>query len=310
MKSTEYKLKTHDNLEIQVYEWTPDDQSKIKGIVQIAHGMAEHAKRYNDFANFLTDNGFVVFANDHRGHGKTAGDLKSVGFIGNKNGWDKIIADMKTLSNHAREKHVLKPYFIFGHSMGSFLSRKFVMDPGVKIEGAIFSGTTGNPGILGQIGILLTNVMLIFYPKNSDGKLMDKMSFGAYNHAFKPNRTKFDWLSRDNEQVDRYVQDPYCGTVFSIGFFNEMLKGILYISKQKNIVKTPEDLSILLISGDKDQVGKNGKGVIEVYNKYKKAGIKDISMKLFSDARHEILNETNKTEVYEFILDWLKRFVK
>jgi len=307
MKSNEYKLKTHDDKEMQVYEWIPDDETNIKGIIQIMHGMAEHAGRYSDFALFLTNNNFAVFANDHRGHGKTAGDIKNLGFIGDKNGWENMIADLLLLYNHAKEKYQSKPQFILGHSMGSFLARKFVMQPHIKINGAIFSATGGNPGLLGHFGILLTKIMMVFYPKNSPGKLMDKMSFGSFNKAFKPNRTKFDWLSKDNEQVDKYVQDPYCGTIFSIGFFNEMIKGLLYVSQQKNIEKTPEDLSILLLSGEKDPVGNNGKGVNEVYSKYKKAGIKDITMKLFTDGRHEMLNETNKTEVYEFILNWLKK---
>jgi alpha-beta hydrolase superfamily lysophospholipase len=309
MKSSEYKLKTFDDTEIQVYEWLPDNDAKIRGIVQISHGMAEHAMRYADFADFLTNNGFVVFANDHRGHGKTAGNLHNVGFIGNKNGWDNIIADLKFLCEYAKEKHPSKPFFLLGHSMGSFLARKFVLDKNIKLDGAIFSATGGNPGLLGNIGILLTKFIMLFYPKNTPSKLLDKMSFGAFNNAFKPNRTKFDWLSKDNEQVDKYIQDPYCGGIFSIGFFYEMINGVLYVSNQKNIEKTPEDLSILLISGAKDPVGNNGKGVNEVYSKYKKAGIKDISMKLYSDGRHEMLNEINKNEVYEFILNWLKRYI-
>jgi len=308
MKSTEYKLKVLDGSEIQVYEWIPETDIKMKGIVQIAHGMAEHGKRYNDFAYFLTQNGFAVFANDHRGHGKTAGSINKLGYIGETNGWSNMISDMKVLGQHAREKYPNQAYFIFGHSMGSFLSRKFVLEPGFKISGAIFSGTGGDPGLLGSVGIFLTQVMMLFYPKNSAGKIMDKLSFGAFNQPFKPNRTAFDWLSKDKAQVDTYVQDPYCGTIFSIGFFNEMLNGLLYVSKQKNIDKTPEDLSILLFSGDKDPVGKNGKGVIEVYNKYQKAGIKDITIKLFTDGRHEMLNETNKEEVYNFVLNWLLKY--
>lgn len=307
MKSSEYKLRTHDNTEIQVYEWAPDDDKSIKGIVQIAHGLAEHAFRYSDFANFLTENGFAVFADDHRGHGKTAGDLKNVGFLGTKNGWDNIVADLKFLSNYAKEKYPNKSFFILGHSFGSFLSRNYVMDVSLKLNGAIFSGTACSPGLLGYFGIMITNLLMLFYPKNSPSNLMDKLSFGAYNAPFKPNRTKFDWLSRDKEQVDKYVQDPYCGSIFSISAFNELLKGLLFVNRKKNINKTPEDLSILLFSGDKDPVGNFGKGVNEVYANYKKAGIKDITMKLFSDGRHEMLNETNKMEVYEFVLNWLKR---
>ncbi len=308
MKSTEYKLKTNENSEIQVYEWIPEDDSKIKGIVQIAHGMAEHGKRYEDFAGFLTQNGFAVFANDHRGHGKTAGNIDKLGYIGEKGGWENMIADMKVLSKHVREKYPNSSFFIFGHSMGSFLSRKYVLDPGLKLSGAILSGTGGDPGLLGSFGIFLTKAMMLFYPKSSPGKVMDKLSFGAFNKPFAPNRTAFDWLSRDNAQVDKYLQDPYCGTIFSIGFFNEMLNGLLFVSNQKNINQTPEDLSILMFSGDKDPVGNSGKGVTEVYNKFKNAGIKDITLNLFKDGRHEMLNEINKEEVYNFVLGWLLKY--
>jgi alpha-beta hydrolase superfamily lysophospholipase len=136
---------------------------------------------------------------------------------------------------------------------------------------------------------------------------MDKLSFGAFNNAFKPNRTKFDWLSRDNEQVDKYVNDPFCGSIFSVKFFNDMLKGLLFINKQSNIDKVAEDLSILLFSGDKDPVGNNGKGVTEVYNKFKIAGVINLTINLFTDGRHEMLNEVNRHDVYQFILEWLNK---
>lgn len=305
MKSNEYKLSTTEDFEIQVYEWLPDDTSSIKGLVQIAHGLAEHGKRYADFANFLTRNNYAVYANDHRGHGKTAGKIESLGFFAHENGWDKVIDDMKVLSRHIVEKHPEKPFFVLGHSMGSFLTRKYILEPPFKLNGAILSGTGGNPGFLGSVGIFLTRVIMLFYPKNSQSKLMDKLSFGAFNNNFKPNRTEFDWLSRDNEQVDKYIEDPYCGNISSLKLFNDMLNGLLYVSKQSNIDKTAEDLPVYIFSGAKDPVGNNGKGVTEVYDKYKKAGIKNIKLKLYSEGRHEMLNEINRDEVYKNILDWL-----
>lgn len=305
MKSTEYKLKSSDGTEIQIYEWLPDNSENLKGIVQIAHGMAEHAGRYSDFANFLCSNNFAVYANDHRGHGKTAGNLENVGFLAPKNGWDKIVNDFRLLSVHIKEKYAETPLFAFGHSMGSFIVRKYLLDPGIKLQGVILSGTGGNPGILGKVGVFITHLMMLFNPAKSPSPFMDKLSFGAFNKPFKPNRTKFDWLSRDTEQVDKYVADPFCGSIFSIGFFNDMLNGLLYVSSRKNIDKTPEDLPVLIFSGDKDPVGNNGKGVTEVYNKFKKAGVKNLSLKLFSEGRHEMLNETNRADVYQFILNWL-----
>ncbi len=307
MKASEFKLKMHDGVEIQVYEWIPDKENTIKGIVQIVHGLAEHAKRYSDFARFLTENGYAVFANDHRGHGKTAGDLKNIGYFGPKNGWTNLVSDIKVLSVHARGKYPNKGFFIMGHSFGSFLSRNVVLDPAYRISGAIFSGTAGHPGILGYVGIMLTKLLMYIYPKNSPSVLLNTLSFGAYNKPFKPNRTSYDWLSRDSEEVDKYVQDQYCGNIFSISAFNEIAKGLLFINQQTNINKTPEELSVLFLSGAKDPVGNFGKGVNEVYEKFIKAGIKNISLKIFPDGRHEMLNEINKSEVYQFILNWLNK---
>jgi len=307
MTTSEYKIKSIDGQEIQVYEWLPDNPDKLKGIVQIAHGMAEHGARYADLAGFLVMHHYAVFAMDHRGHGKTAGKLENVGFIAKKDGWKKLVVDFRNLSLYIKEKYPDKPLYLFGHSMGSFVVRNMIIEPGLKIHGSILSGTGGDPGLLGQIGVSLTHTLLWFFPANSASPFMDKLSFGAFNKAFKPNRTKFDWLSRDNDQVDKYVSDPFCGTIFSLKFFNDLLKGLLYISKQASINKVSEDLPILLFSGDKDPVGNNGGGVVEVYNKYKKAGIKNLTMKLFPEGRHEMLNEINRHEVYQFVLDWLEK---
>ncbi|MCD6347879.1 MAG: alpha/beta hydrolase [Bacteroidales bacterium] len=307
MKSKEFKLTTSDGVVIHVYEWLPDDISQIKGSVQIAHGMAEHAARYKDFASFLTANNYAVYANDHRGHGKTAGDLSNVGFLAPKDGWNKLVSDFRMVSQHVMGKYKDKPLYVFGHSMGSFIVRQYILDPEVNIQGVIISGTGDDPGLLGKIGILLTRIMRLFYPADSPSPFMDNLSFGAFNKPFKPNRTKFDWLSRDNNQVDKYVTDPYCGGVFSIGFFSDMLNGLLFVSKQQNINATPKDLPVLIFSGANDPVGDHGKGVTAVYKKFEKAGVKNLTFKLFDDGRHEMLNEINNQEVYQFILDWLNK---
>ena len=306
MKSDEFKLKAADGAEIHVYEWLPDDSGEIIGLVQLAHGMAEHAGRFKDFARFLTLNNYAVYANDHRGHGKTAGSLDKVGFLAPENGWDKVVSDFKLLSLYIKEKNKDKELYIFGHSGGSFIVRKLILDPGTKLQGVIISGTGGDPGMLGVMGVLITRVMMIFYPANSPSPLMDTLTFGSFNKQFKPNRTKFDWLSHDNEQVDKYVADPYCGGVFSIGYFNDLARAVLFVNKQKNINKTPKDLPVLIFSGENDPVGNNGKGVKEVYHKFRRAGVRNIVLKLFDNGRHEMLNEINKNEVYQFILDWIK----
>ncbi len=307
MKSNEYKLKVTEDHEIQVYEWLPDNAENIKGILQISHGMAEHAKRYKYFAAFLTKNNYAVYVNDHRGHGKTAGKIDKLGFFSEENGWRKVVDDLKALSLHVKEKHPNKAYFVFGHSMGSFLMRDYISNPPFKLSGAVISATAGDPGFLGKIGVLITRILLLFVSSKKKSKLMDSLSFGAYNNKFKPNRTKFDWLSRDNEQVDKYVEDPYCGFICSTLFFKDLLTGLLSVNKQSFIDLVAEDLPILFFAGDNDPVGNFGKGVIEVRDKFINAGVKDIDFKLFEGGRHEMLNEINKDEVYRFVLNWLNK---
>jgi alpha-beta hydrolase superfamily lysophospholipase len=305
--NTEYKIKTSDNKEIHVYEWIPENEENIKAVVQIAHGMAEHAARYEDFALFLNKNGYAVFANDHKGHGKTAGTLENLGYFADKDGFWQVVQDMRTVTDKINERFPGKPIFLFGHSMGSFLSRYYSIEDSSKLSGLILSGTAGHPGLLGKIGQLLTSVIIAFSGKKSQSPLMTKLSFGAYNSQFKPNRTDYDWLSRDNEQVDKYVNDLFCGTIFTVGFYNDLLGGLLYVNDEKEISKTDKNLPIYLISGEKDPVSENGKGVTELHGKYKKMGLQDVEMKLYTDARHEILNETNKEEVYNDILNWLDK---
>lgn len=305
MKSDQYKIPASGKTPLHVYEWLPKDGQNFRGIVQIVHGMAEHAGRYHDFATFLATNGFVVLASDHKGHGKTAGTTDKLGIIPEGSTWEDVYHDLRSVSMYAQEKFPEVPYFILGHSMGSFLTRKMITEKDFKPAGAILSGTAGNPGLLGFTGILITRFMLLYNSGNSRAKLMYKLSFGAYNKVFKPNRTLYDWLTSDNAQVDKYLSDPFCGAVFSIGFFNWLLKNLMFINLRVTFETTPKDLPMLLFSGNSDPVGNFGKGVTEVYNKYKKAGLKKIICRMYEGGRHEMLNEVNKMEVYELVLNWL-----
>ena len=307
MNKSEYKLKANDGTQIYVYEWLPDEPNNVKAAVQIAHGMAEHAARYEDFALFLQKQGFAVYANDHRGHGKTAGSIENLGYFADKNGFDTVVNDMRLLTKKIHAEFPEKPIFLLGHSMGSFLSRYYAIEDSSQINGLILSGTAGDPGMLGKVGKMLSNIIAAFNGKKSPTPLMTKLSFGEYNKQFKPKRTEFDWLSRDKEQVDKYVNDPYCGTVFTAGFYQDLLGGLLYVNKITAINKMRKDLPVFLISGEKDPVSENGKGVKEVFEKMKNTGLADVEIKLYKDARHEILNETNKEEVYQDILNWLQK---
>lgn len=305
MNTLNFKFKSKDGTDIYVNKWSLREDVKPKGVVQIAHGMAEHIDRYLSFAKALVDEGYVVYGNDHRGHGKTAASPDNIGYFADENGWDLVVDDMHELTNIIKKENSDVPIFIFGHSMGSFLSRTYICNYGKDIKGVILSGTGGDPGLIGNIGIFLARREMRKHGKKIRSKRMDKLSFGSFNKAFKPNRTDFDWLSRDINEVDKFVEDPLCGEVFTAGFFYDMLLGLRNLMKKDNLTKIPKELPIYLISGEKDPVGKNTRGVLQVFNTYKNIGIKDIKYTFYKDARHEILNEINKEEVYDDILHWL-----
>ena len=309
MKSDTFSFKAADGAQIFTYRWMPDNASDIKGAIQIAHGMAEHAARYERFADALTKAGYAVYANDHRGHGKTAGSLEKVGYFADEMGWEKVVVDMHTLTGIIKKECPNKPFFLFGHSMGSFLSRYYAMHYAGELKGLVLSGTAGDPGALGMIGILVATIASKINGKKAKSNLLNKLSFGAFNDAFKPNRTDYDWLSRDNAEVDKYVNDPWCGAVFSAGFFCDLLGGISYINKNENIAKIPKNLPIYIFSGAKDPVGANTKGVTQVYDTLKNAGIGDLTLKFYEDARHETLNEINRNEVFSDVIAWINKHV-
>ncbi len=303
MAKSEHSFQSHDDTKIVYFKHIPEQDAKA--IVIITHGMAEQAQRYDEFASFLNKSGYVVFAHDQRGHGKTAGSVDKLGFFAETDGWQKVTDDLAKLVDTAKTEYRNLPVFLFGHSMGTFVTRTYITQYSDSISGAILSGTTGSAGLLGKVGIALTGLIMLFKKKDSLSPLMNKLSFGDFNKAFKPNRTEFDWLSRDDEQVDKYINDPYCGTVFSVGFYNDMMKGLELVNKSETANKVRKDLPIYLFAGDKDPVSKNGKQVNDVFEMYKNTGILDISIKLYENARHETLNETNKEDVYSDVLAWL-----
>lgn len=309
MKNDTFTFEATDGVWIFTYKWMPDDASAVKGAVQIAHGMAEHAARYEGFAAALTKAGYIVYANDHRGHGKTAGSPENVGYFADENGWEKVVNDMYTLTGIIKKENANKPFFLFGHSMGSFLSRHYSMLYANELSGLVLSGTGGDPGAIGKVGLLIAKMDANLHGKRAKSEIMNKLSFGAFNNAFKPNRTDYDWLSRDNAEVDKYINDPWCGAVFTAGFFCDMLGGLAHINKKENIMKIPKNLPIYLFSGAKDPVGANTKGVTRVYNSLKSIGINDVTLKFYKDGRHESLNEINRGEVFNDVIAWMDKHI-
>lgn len=288
-------FKDADGVEITYRRWLPDGDPKA--IVQIAHGASEHSERYDRFARFLTDRGYAVYADDHRGHGLTA-KVTGVGRSGPR-GWDGMVDDLKEMGDLARADIGEVPLVLFGHSMGSFLGQLFAQRYGDSIDGLVLSGSSG-----GLAAVADTVAMLETMPPDEPAPI-----FGPLNASFEPARTPFDWLSRDEAEVDRYVADPMCGddAPLTMGFVVDMMKGGMEAWTPDNERRVPKDLPVLFITGEADPVSEGGKTVRELEARYKANGSKDVTGLYYPDARHELLNETNRDDVQRDVGEWLDR---
>jgi alpha-beta hydrolase superfamily lysophospholipase len=302
MQSTTTTVTASDGIALHTHRWLSDGPPK--GVVQLAHGMAEHSERYARLAEALTAAGYAVYAHDHRGHGSTASEADH-GYFADRDGWDTVVEDLRAVTRFAQEEHPGLPVFLLGHSMGSFLARAYVIEDSRDLAGLVLSGTAGDPGALGKAGLGLARAEARLRGGRHVSTVLDKLTFGQYNTAFKPNRTDFDWLSRDDAEVDAYVADPLCGRTFTSGFFADLLGGLSGINDRRRVARVRRDLPILLVSGDKDPVGDNGKGARAVREQYASVGVVDVTCTLYPGARHEIFNETNRDEVTSDVVAWL-----
>ncbi len=296
-------LSADQKTQIHVIEWIPDGE--VKAVLQISHGMVEYVARYNDFAGFLADQGFYVTGNDHLGHGASVVKDDDHGFFGDPNGNGWVIRDIHKLREMTTEKYPDCPYFMLGHSMGSFLLRQYLTKYGEGLTGAIIMGTGQQPAGVLRIGKMLCKSIAAFKGWRYRSSFINNMAFGSYNKAFEPARTHVDWLTKDEKIVDAYLADPWCTFMFTVNAYYQMFNGIERAQDPANIAKIPKDLPVLFVSGQDDPVGAQGKGVEEVYASYQKAGIKNLSKKLYQGDRHEILNELDRAEVYQDLLDWM-----
>jgi alpha-beta hydrolase superfamily lysophospholipase len=302
MAADPFYLKCSDGHQVPVYAWLASNEPKA--ILLIAHGMAEYAQRYATIAGKFVQEGYSVYAFDERAHGKAVGDLKEQG-LSEPNWFYQQIADIQVIIVQLREQYPNKKIFLLGHSMGSFLCQRYFQLHGNEIDGLILSATNGKQDPLMGAGIALAWLQMKLFGKRYRSTLIDELSFGKFNSAFKPNRTTNDWLSRDNEAVDKYVADAQCGFVCSASFFYYFFKGIRDAFNKKNISAIPSNIPVYAFAGDKDPVGLQGKGFLKLIDHWKAAGVKDISFHLYKDGRHEMMNEINKAEVIHNIVMWL-----
>lgn len=285
-----------------------DEVENPKAIVQIFHGMAEHSERYDDFAKYLNSKGFIVYADDHRGHGLSVKEGSVQGYIG-EDGFNRIVEDEKEISNLIRKSYKELPLYIFAHSFGSFIGQEYITKYSKEIDGIILSGSSKQDGIDLKMGKVLVSIQKLLFNETAKAKLIDKLSFGAYNSKVQNRKTNCDWLSRDEKEVNKYLEDEKCGFISPINFYNHMFNGLSKLYKLEKLNKIDKNLPILVISGDEDPVGKYGKGVRRLHQQYVDLGLKNSAIKLYEGGRHELLNETNKHEVYNFIYNWLREIL-
>lgn len=276
-----------------------------RAIVQIIHGIAEYIGRYDEFMSFLADNGIIAVGTDHLGHGKSIESEEQTGFFAYDNGWDYVVRDEEVLRLAMHENYPELPIIVFGHSMGSFLTRTLLIRYPDAFNAAIISGTGNQGAALVNGGLFMGNLVTGLRGAHHYSKFLNNLAFGSYNKIYDNPKTEYDWLSRDEANVQKYIDDPLCGFIPSCSLFRDMMTGVKFITNKKNLTAMNKDMPVYFMSGDMDPVGECGKGVQKAYNNFLEAGMKDVSIKLYPGGRHEMLNEINKDEVYADILAWL-----
>ena len=310
MKKDEFYFPSKDgNTEIHTIEWKPEGE--VRAVLQLCHGMVEYVDRYDEFARFLCEKGFYVVGNDHLGHGKSVQSKSEYGYFSDRYGNTCLIGDIHTLRQRIAAKYPDVPYFILGHSMGSFLLRQYLVEgeeaPYAEgLSGAVVMGTGWQPGIALKLGTTISGFTEMFRGDRHRSRLIEKMTLGSNNRKIKNPRTKDDWLSKDTDVVDAYEENPLCQFHFTINAYYNMFKGIRKCQDRQLMKRLPEKFPLLFISGAEDPVGNYGDGVRKAYMVYLENSAADVHIKLYEEDRHEILNETNREDVYNYLLTWLK----
>lgn len=297
----EFTVPSSDGVhQVHAVLWAPGEGPKA--VVQLVHGICEYALRYDPFARFLAENGFAVVGHDHLGHGLTTKGSEEYGYF---TGWWDLVHDVRSVQLKVKESYPELPWFLLGHSMGSFVARTFLIDYPGEVDGCILSGTGQESALTVAAGKLLTGLG----DPHKVNKLFYDLSIGAYNRKFAPARTGADWICRDEKVVDAYLADPLCNFPTKAGMNHAMMSGLQYVARKKNLTKMDKDTPVYFFAGDADPVGAMGKGVQKVAGWFREVGVKDVTVKLYPGGRHEMLNETNREEVFRDTLAWLESHI-
>jgi alpha-beta hydrolase superfamily lysophospholipase len=288
MKSVDFAFQTVDGANLHVSGWAVE---KPKAIVQVLHGMAEYGSRYARLAQALAAAGYTTYAHDH------------------SDSWNRIVEDAHGVNREIAKRHPGLPIIVLGHSMGSFVLQQLLFEHPSDMVAAALSASAGKPPPIAAVGKLVARIERARVGKRKPSPVLQRLTFGEYNKAFAPTRTEFDWLSRDPEEVDKYVADPLLGFAVTTQTWLDMLNALNRIANPSNIAKIPKGMPLYLLAGDRDQVGNDGKGMKSLYNAYKRAAIFDVRLKLYPSGRHEMFNETNRQEVTNDFIAWCDEVV-
>lgn len=307
---TQFTFRSADGVtELHARLWTGEADAP-RAVVQLVHGVSEHISRYDRFARFLAEHGFVVVGHDHLGHGDSLPRGGTPIYFGGQKGWETATDDVYALHRLVQQKYPGIPCFILGHSMGSFLTRSLLIRYPGCVDGAIIMGSGWNSSAAIAGGRAVTAVLGALKGKRAVSPFVINLAFGGYNKPFAPNRTGFDWVAADEKAVDRYIADPLCGQDGTVGLFGDMLRGFRFNQRKENLEKMDRHTPVLLISGADDPVGDMGRGVEKTRQAFLAAGVQDVEMILCPGLRHEILNEPSAPKVVdEPILRWLEAHI-
>ncbi len=289
---------------IYCYIWLPDEGVETKGILQISHGMTEHARRYDDFARFMTDNGYIVCAHDHAVHGKSVDLNNTLGFFSDKDGYKHLVKDLHKVTVKIRDMYPGLPIYLLGHSMGSFIARLYVLDYGKELAGVMYSGTNGGSGKDGFFALLVKTLSIINGTKSS-AVFVDKKSKASYNKHFAPIISGIEWQTSDKEEIKKFHEDPLCQFIFTYSGYNDVL-AMMHRVNRKSWFKNAPDIPTFIFSGAKDPIGGMGLGVMRFYTRMKLNGLTNVKIRIYENGRHEMLNEVNREDVYKDIIKWIE----
>jgi alpha-beta hydrolase superfamily lysophospholipase len=298
-------VRADDGFPLFVRRWNAPGSPRA--VVQIAHGMAEHGGRYAALASALNDIGATVIAGDHRGHGRSINESAPRGHFNDHRGWEKAVGDLHHVREQARPAGLDVPHFLLGHSLGSFLAQQYITVFGAGLDGVILSAGNGAPRGRARHALWVARLEKLIKGSRRQANWMHRLTFGEFNRPFRPSRTGFDWLSRDETIVDAYIRDPDCGFVCTTALWADFLAAARTLLAEEALAAVDRDLPVLIVSGTRDPVGEFGQGVRRLHEAYLSAGFRDVTCKLYDDARHEVLNETNREEVISDVISWIDR---